>query len=77
MVDIAAHTIHAIKKLKYDDINHTKKQFFFAPYGPFPYSFTYLNLCNPYTYNGCNRPTTSSAQAFQHASSNDIHSHDE
>ena len=26
--------------------------------------------------NGCN-PTTSFAQAFQHASSNDIHSHDE
>ena len=26
--------------------------------------------------NGCN-PTTSNAQAFQHASSNDIHSHDE
>ena len=26
--------------------------------------------------NSCN-PTTSSAQAFQHASSNDIHSHDE
>ena len=30
MVDFAAHTIHAIKKLKYDGINNSKK-LFFAP----------------------------------------------
>ena len=35
-----------------------------------------LGTCNPTLANGCN-PTTSFAQAFQHASSNDIHSHDE
>ena len=28
MVNFAAHTIHAIKKLKYDGINTTQKNFF-------------------------------------------------